>query len=513
MNEPMWSKASFYNLTRHIPIRWRLTLISLGVLALLLSGLSIVITLVAEQVLFTNEVNVLHNEARLVVNGMKGHPFALARFSYPPPGPLPANFVHTGDELVLKLASTETNAAILSTNGSVLIPGSTFPLSPQPIVLSRTGVEQLLTTNQGDMNYVLAKDSQGQRQLITLIPLVSNHQTIAILQMSTPTAPIDQFLATLRLIFFLGVVCVLVLAVAITFPLVGLALHPLVDMERTSRRIARGALSMRIDPPSTDDEIGHLAYSFNEMVAQLEATFQRQKQFVSDASHELRTPLTALSGSLEMLLIGADRGDTEATRRLTHSMYNEVQRMHRLVEDLLVLTRLDEGKIVLRRDIIQVEPVISTVCSQAQYLARGQELHCLVAPDLPPIQADKDRLQQVLLNLVDNALKFTPPTGRVDILAGSNGQGTVIISVRDTGQGISPEALPHVFDRFYRADPSRSRQPRKVGGSGLGLAIAKELLEAQGGTISIESVPGEGTTVTIRFLAAREMQEYAGKKT
>lgn len=259
---------------------------------------------------------------------------------------------------------------------------------------------------------------------------------------------------------------------------------------------------MRINPPLTNDEIGRLAISFNSMVAQLEAAFRRQKQFVADASHELRTPLTALSGSLEMLLIGADQGDTEAARRLTHGMYAEVQRMHRLVEDLLVLTRLDEGKIVLREDSIQVDSVLQTVYDQAQHLARGQELRCQVDEGLPPVRADKDRLQQVLLNIVENALKFTPPDGKVELLAFRDEQNAIVIEVRDTGQGIPPEAVPHVFERFYRADPSRSRQPQHSGGSGLGLAIAKELIEAQGGAITITSVQGEGTTVAIRFPAA-----------
>ena len=509
----MWSKR--YSFIKHIPVRWRLTLVSLGVLALLLSGLSIVITLVAEQVLFTNQVSVLHNEARLAVNDIKGHPFVLARYSNPPPGPTPPDFDVVADELVLKLASTDTNAAILSTSGSVLIPGSTFPLAPQPIALAPQRVQAQLQAEQNGMNYLLVKDAQGQRQLVAFMPLVSNHRTVAILQMNTPTAPIDQFLAALRVIFFSGIICVLALATAITFPLVGLALRPLVEMERTSRHIADGNLSMRIDPPSTGDEIDHLAVSFNEMVAKLETAFQRQKQFVSDASHELRTPLTALSGSLEMLLIGADRGDSEASRRLARGMYNEVQRMHRLVEDLLVLTRLDEGKIVLRRDTIQVEPVIATICSQAEYLVHGQEVRCDIAPNLPPIQADKDRLQQILLNIVDNALKFTPASGHVEITAASDNGEAVLITVRDTGQGIPPESLPHVFDRFYRVDPARSRQPRQVGGSGLGLAIAKELLEAQGATITITSVFGEGTIVTIRFPATQEVQqiqEYADAK-
>lgn len=260
---------------------------------------------------------------------------------------------------------------------------------------------------------------------------------------------------------------------------------------------------MRLQTPLTNDEIGHLALSFNRMVAQLETAFKRQKQFVSDVSHELRTPLTALSGSLEMLLIGADRGDTEATRRLARGMYAEVQRMHQLVEDLLALTRLDEGQLILREDTIDIHTVIDKVYDQAQQLAHGQEIRREIAPDTPLVQADTDRLQQVLLNIVDNALKFTPSDGSIVLSAHGEGLAAAIIEIRDTGKGIPPDALPHVFDRFYRADPARSRDPQSMSGNGLGLAIAKELIEAQGGTISISSTPADGTTVTIQLRAAQ----------
>jgi two-component system, OmpR family, sensor kinase len=182
--------------------------------------------------------------------------------------------------------------------------------------------------------------------------------------------------------------------------------------------------------------------------------------------------------------------------------------MHRLVEDLLALTQLDTGGITLRENIVYVDGVIQKVYEQTQHLSRGQELHYDVAPHLPPVRVDEDRLQQVLLNIVDNALKFTAPTGHVDILARGEDRDVVMIQVCDSGQGIGPEALPHVFDRFYRADPSRSRLPQRAGGSGLGLAIAKELIEAQGGSITIDSTPGVGTTVTLHFQAAR-LQEHA----
>ncbi len=496
-------------LVNRIPIRWRLTLVSLGLLALLLGALGGIILFTAEQALLSNTATALHNEAHLLTRNMKDHSFELALPPGPPPGTLSPSLQTSVMILAQRLASPSTNATILSPQGDVIVSNNDFPFAPPPVMLSSTRIQRALNSGQDSNSYLLGNDTQNNRQLIVLIPLVSSHQTVAILQLSKPTASIDNFITTLRLILLLGVIGALGLATALTFPLVTAALRPLVDMERTSHRIAEGALSMRIDTPVTNDEIGHLALSFNRMVAQLETAFKRQKQFVADVSHELRTPLTALSGSLEMLLMGADRGDTEATRRLARGMYAEVQRMHRLVEDLLALTRLDEGKIILRKDTINVRTVIDKVYDQAQQLAHGQEIQSKVASDTPPVYADSDRLQQVLLNIVDNALKFTPSDGRVELSARGEKQATVIIEVHDTGKGISPEALPHVFDRFYRADPSRSRFPQQAGGNGLGLAIAKELIEAQGGTITISSTLCEGTTVTIRLCAVLSEPEHA----
>jgi two-component system OmpR family sensor kinase len=356
-----------------------------------------------------------------------------------------------------------------------------------------------LSDDQDGNKYLLLRDSQKQQQLITIIPLANDHHTVALLQIATLITTIDSFITTLRITLLLGGLGALGLAASIMFPLVTAALYPLVEMERASRKIAAGKLSMRLNVPLTNDEIGHLARSFNIMVEQLEEAFAHQKRFVADVSHELRTPLTALSGSLEMLLMGADNGDVEAARRLTRGMYAEVQRMHRLVEDLLALTHLDEGKVLFREGSVELQTLIDKVYNQAQQLAHGQEIIQAVMPGTLPARADSDRLQQVLLNVVDNALKFTPTNGRIDILAYNKGKTDVVIEVRDTGKGIPPEALPHVFDRFYRADPSRSRLAQKVGGNGLGLAIAKELIEAQRGTITIKSTLNEGTLVSIQL--------------
>lgn len=490
-----------------IPIRWRLTLVSLGLLTILLSALGIIILLTAEQALLSNEATSLRNEAHLAVRGLHGRPFEITPSPGPSAGPLPQNFQLNATVLVSRLASASANATVLSPTGSIIVRDSNLPLAPLPVSLSPTQIQRTLGDASQGNDYLMVRDSQGERQLVVLMPLVSQHHTIAILQLSMPTTTIDEFITTFRLILLLGVISALSFAIALTFPLVGAALRPLVDMERTSRHIAEGDLSMRLQTPLTDDEIGHLALSFNRMVSQLENAIKRQKQFVADVSHELRTPLTALSGSLEMLLIGADRGDIEASRRLARGMYAEIQRMNRLFEDLLALTRLDEGKIVLREDTIDLHTVIDKVYDQAQQLSSSHEISRKIAPDTPLVRADSDRLQQVLLNVVHNALKFTSTDGWVELSAHREDQTFAIIEIRDNGKGIPPEALPHIFDRFYRADPARSRQPQAVGGSGLGLAIAKELIEAQGGTISINSLPDWGTTVTIRLPAIPTKQE------
>lgn len=493
----MAQKRPFLRFMQRIPLRWRLALLSLGLLTLLLGALGIIVSAIAQQVLVTNEVSVLQNEAHVAVKGVmkdfqsQNRPFSAVYHFYPPGTPSPG-FVSAANSLLHALTSPDTNtyATILFPTGETFLPGS-YHFSPT--VAPALVLQVIQTTNP----YVIASSPAGGRQFVVFIPLVNNLHTVGILQISTPTTPVDDFLTPFHQAVFIGIIGTFGLAIILIFPLVSVALHPLIEIERTSRRIAQGELSMRIASPPTEDEIGRLARSFNRMVAQLEVAFQRQKRFVADVSHELRTPLTALSGSLEMLLLGADLGNIEASRRLTRGMYAEVQRMHRMVEDLLALTRLDEGKLALRKEIVAVGAVLYTVYEQAEYLAHGQDLCCTIEPDIPSVCVDRDRLQQVLLNLIDNALKFTPSGGRVELRASSDRQKRVVLAVSDTGQGIAPEALPYVFDRFYRADPSRSRPSQQAGGSGLGLAIAKELIKAQGGTITISSTPGRGTTVTI----------------
>ncbi len=488
-----------------IPLRGRLTLLSLSVLLCLMVALGALISYYEERAMLENQAVALRNEARLAVSAARqaGLPVGLVPpgDEPPPAGALPLDIGVGVAFFTTRLAGTATDVAFFTPDGVLVANSDRIPQAPPSALASMGAVRQAATQPYDTSTYLLVTDATNQRQLAALLPIVAEGRTVMVLQIATPTAPIDRAVAETRWMLFLGILGALGIGAVLLPLIVRTALRPLTMIERTTTRISAGELSLRLEEPPTRDEIGRLARAFNHMVARLEAAFARQKRFVADVSHELRTPLTALGGGMEMLLIGAEAGDAETSRRLMRGMYAEVERMRRLVEDLLTLTRLDEGRMRLRLSRIDTGALVSGVCEQARQLAHGQEVTCDVAPELPAIQADADRLRQVLLNVVDNALKFTPAPGRVTVRAWQE-EGAVAIAVEDTGVGIPSEALPHVFERFYRADWARVRAPGQVGGSGLGLAIARSLVTLCGGHIAISSEEGHGTCVTVRFPVA-----------
>jgi two-component system OmpR family sensor kinase len=505
-------------LAPRLSLRWRLTLATFGLLAVLLAGLGLLVTLTEERTLLRDQARALHDEARLAVRqggGFRGPPevtsfHLLISQTGPPPsvGDGSAGVKAFAALLVTRLSGPETAVSVVTISGQMIYGMPTDAPQFVSLIQPDSGMIQDVLSGPLDTgNYHLAIDGSGRRQLVVLLPIVEDNHTVALLELSKPTTQIDSSVANIRLLLFLGIGGCLLVAALLARPLIGAALRPLVAMERASQRIADGALSLRLEEPPASDEIGNLARSFNLMVARLDAAFTRQRRFVADVSHELRTPLTALAGGIEMLLLGADKqdpADPEASRRLLRGLYGETERMRRLVEDLLTLARLDEGRAQLRLEPMDVGALLGAVCEQAPHLARGQEIICEVAPGLPSIRADADRLRQVLLNLVENAVKFTPAPGQIRLAARpstDDPSGAILIEVRDSGIGIPPEDLAHVFDRFYRVDSSRARPPAQPGGSGLGLAISKSLVEAQGGSIVISSKPDAGTLVALRFPA------------
>lgn len=513
-----------YGWFERLSLRWRLALLSFGLLAVLMGGFGLLISVTEENILLATQASVLNNQAQMVqasLNANAPHKdkaqkdkspgsISSSRNSSSDKNSLPESDLSSqaATELVKTISDIvgkDAGIALLSSNGTMLA-ADYGEHSGALVVLDGDTVQNWHNTHE---SYLIVTDSRGKRALVTLQPLIAWDKFVqqngkALLQLSIPTAAIDQSVASTRLNLLLGLLGTLTLAAILTLPLMGRALRPLVEMERVSQRIADGELSLRLQEPVALDEVGRLARSFNSMVARLEKAFARQKQFVGDVSHELRTPLTALGGSLEMLLLEADSGDKEAGYRLTRGMYTEVERMQRLVADLLVLSRLDEGQIRLREETLDIGVLVQELAEQARQLARGQEIRQYIAAPRPLVRGDKDQLRRVLLNIIENALKYTPPGGRVTLTVSGadnqNGNQMLLVEIGDTGIGIPAEALPHIFDRFYRVDQSRTRTARQ-GGSGLGLSIAQGLIQAHGGTITLSSAPGQGTRVSIRLPA------------
>ncbi|BAS29258.1 sensor histidine kinase [Limnochorda pilosa] len=273
--------------------------------------------------------------------------------------------------------------------------------------------------------------------------------------------------------------------------------RPVHHMLSASRRIAQGRYSERV-PVGDRDEVGQLAESFNAMAATLEETERRRLELIGNVAHELRTPVANLEGYLEGLLDGV----VAPSQQTWAFLHGEAGRLRRLVQDFQDLSRAEARQMALQLAPAQPGQLARDAAArlEAAYAEKGVTLRLAVPDDLPPVLADSDRTLQVLTNLLNNALRYTPPEGSVEVTADRHGLD-VRFSVRDTGVGIAPEHLPHLFERFYRVDPSRSRA---AGGSGIGLTIARALVEAMGGRIWVESPgPGRGATFSFTLPVAR----------
>ncbi len=267
------------------------------------------------------------------------------------------------------------------------------------------------------------------------------------------------------------------------------ALSPIERMARRAHEINAERLSTRLDVENPHDELGHLAAAFNETLGRIERSFEQLRRFTSDASHELRTPLTAIRSVGE---VGLRRpGTAETYREVIESMLEEAGRLTRLVESLLAISRADSGQIQLVRSEIDVRPFVREVGSLVEVLAdeKGQRLY-IEGDEATWIQGDRGILRQILINLLDNAIKYSPAGGCIWVRVVSTNVQTVSVEVQDSGPGISSQHRDRIFDRFYRVDEGRSRE---AGGAGLGLALAKWGAEAHGGRLELLCPPGGGS--------------------
>ncbi|MBW7882625.1 MAG: HAMP domain-containing protein [Caldilineaceae bacterium] len=319
------------------------------------------------------------------------------------------------------------------------------------------------------------------------------------LQVAQSLKPTAELLSALLLQLLWGIPMALLLAGVGGYFMASRALAPIERITRTGEAISTSDLSRRIGYSGPADEVGRLAATFDRMLDRLQAGFERERRFTGDAAHELRTPLAALKGRIGVTL-SQPRQPGEYVETL-QEMEQQVDRLVRLSSDLLYIARLEQGRLKLDYESVGLADLLSAVVDQLQPQAGSKNI--TIVETVPPgleIRGDFDMLVRLFLNLLDNAVKYTPAGGRVALHAGQSKSGVTII-VSDTGPGIPAEHLPHLFERFYRAESARSRDGNDNGrgGAGLGLAIAHEIVNAHGGSLAVQSSPEQGTTFTVHF--------------
>jgi heavy metal sensor kinase len=488
---------------RRWPVRWWLSILTAAIAGgtlLVLGGLLLVLL---DGRLQRQLADYLQAQAQPVIERELGAPPPL-----PPPGPPrpfgkpsgkprlpdpaddPATATRLRDlagVLIRELSGRDTGIVVYDQGHRVVAissPGERrerWPTAP-PEALGRAA---------GGDERVLAVSQATRRTLVVLMPLkTASGEIIGVLEVATSLELADTLRAQLGVALAVGTLLTALIAGGLAAWVTRIALGPLDQMIRVTRRIAGGDLAARVHLEQPD-EIGELAAAFDQMVGRLEAAFATQRRLVSDAAHELRTPLNGLAGTLEIVQVALGRGDTATAERLLATVERELDRAGRLVNDLLTLSRLDEQS-PMQPSPVALQTVLRDVVRRARLLAPDHEIVARLDGDAT-VTGDRDQLERVFTNLLDNAVKYTPAGGRIELSERRQGD-EVCVTVQDTGRGIPADDLPRIFDRFYRADRARARQD---GGTGLGLAIVQGIVQAHGGRVEAESTPEAGTMIRV----------------
>jgi heavy metal sensor kinase len=315
-----------------------------------------------------------------------------------------------------------------------------------------------------------------------------------VIESGGPMEPIDTMLGHLLFLLLLGVPVVVLAAAGGGYILVGQALAPVVQIARSAEQITLHNLDEPLPRTLTGDEMEELSLALNRMISRLREAFEQNRRFLADASHELRTPLTALRGELESAVEQAR--PLPDLRDKVGSALEEVDRLAKIVQTLFAISRLDAGEAQQEWRRFDLARLTAETAGQMSLLAedKGVSVNCNVEQEAG-VEGDSARIKQVVVNLLDNAIKYTPSGGSIQLNVRAR-DGKAVLEVVDTGIGIPSGALPHVFERFFRVDKARSRE---IGGAGLGLAIVKSICAAHGGQVEVESAEGRGSRFTVKL--------------
>jgi two-component system OmpR family sensor kinase len=363
-----------------------------------------------------------------------------------------------------------------------------------------TSFGTLERTLRGEVVYETVGERRPRLRMITL-PIAdgkadskaNGKKITSIVQVGTSLEDFDETMTKLLIVMIIGIPTSLCATVMVGYFMARKTLRPVDQIRRAAVKISSTNLDERIDLGSRRDELSRLAETFNAMISRLKDAFLRVNLFSLDVSHELKTPLTILKGETEVAL-RKERGQEEYKRLLVSSL-EEVDRMTKIIDDLLLLSKADPKDMRLNIENIALRDLLVDVCMDMRIFAEKKEIE-LAINELSDVRlmGDELKLRRMFLNIVENGIKYTPKGGRVEVSSVAN-DGYVLINVKDNGVGISDDDIKYVFDRFYQADKSRRRE----GGSGLGLSISKWIAEAHKGSIQVESQPTNGSLFSIKL--------------
>jgi len=452
-------------------VRTRLTLWYAGVLALSLLAFAFLIYYAAAAIFYERQDESLRSTAQTVASAY-AEEFEEAQ-----------SVSKAGQVVLAELVFPNRYVQVTDTNGRQIatsknLSGAPIQIPPATLTQAQKNSFSLVTVN-------------GLR--VAVVPLSADRE-LGYAGVAEPLSVIEVGLSRLRLDFFGGVPIILLFASVGGYFLARKSLLPITSMNNQTKRISVESLSSRLDVANTRDELGYLAVTINDLLSRLEGSFKLQQQFIADASHELRTPLAVLRGETEVALT---RQRTIAEYQESLSLIkDEAERLSRIVEDLFILARQPlDAPVVLTREPVCLNDAVRDCARAARVLAmrKGVRLETKNETDPIVLNGDEELIKRMILNLLDNAVKYTPQHGEICVaLARQNGNAEIL--VRDTGIGIPESAQEQVFDRFYRVDKTRSRA---LGGAGLGLSIVAWIVQAHGGSINIDSAPDRGSKFTV----------------
>lgn len=423
-----------------------------------------------------------------------------------------SNGLYQAEDDLLHLSATQVMGVINYDNGRV-ITSDNISDSPATLESRERGISIQILNRDGQVvqstgtaTFDRASDKSSVRAMpyfstlsdpatgipvrVYYSPLIQDGQVIGSIRIAHSLVGIQETLDRLLAVLILSAPMLCVAAAAGGYFLAAHAIAPIDRITRMARDISASDLSVRLQLPATDDEVGRLAETFDGMLARLDGSFKRERRFVADASHELRTPLAGMQAILSVMR--EQRRTLEDYDQALSDLSDEVSRMRALVEDLLQLAR-DKALALKEVETVHVSDLLESLCDSMRQRAqqRGQSLLCDCFPGLT-IQGDTDSLLRLFVNLLDNAIKYSA-NGTITVRADAD-EDILRVYFSDTGPGIAPEHLPHIFEQFYRVDSSRTTP-----GSGLGLAIAQDIAHAHGGKIHVESTSGEGSTFIVEL--------------